>query len=129
MFVEVGRIRVDGERAALGAIGRQQDDFALAAIDVGGEYSGDRAAGDGLAEDQVALGEVEADVFLIKGYVADAVALVAIEAILADGAGDFGRSAGIENAGQQEGQAEQATHHSLSLAPRGLDACGRNPKT
>ena len=64
VLVEIRRVDERGERAALGAVGREEDDFAIAAFDVGGEDGGDAAAGDGLAEDQVAVGEVEADVLL-----------------------------------------------------------------
>ena len=92
MLVQVRRTGVARQRRALAAVRRQQDDFAVAAFDVGREHRRDAPARHRLAEDQVPVGEVEADVFLDQREIADAVALVAVEAVLADGAGHIGGS-------------------------------------
>src|SRR5262249_42712263 len=105
VLVEIRRMDVTGERAALSPVGREQDDLAVAALHVRRKDSGDPAAGHGLAENQMAIGEVEADILLDQREVADPVAFVAVETVLADGARDVG--GGRARQGRTEQQREK----------------------
>src|SRR5207244_1676466 len=73
VLVQVGSFGVVGERLALGAVGRPEEDFGVSAIDVGSEDGGDAPSGDGFAEDQVAVGEVDFEIFLDDGKIANTV--------------------------------------------------------
>ncbi len=116
MLVEIGLLGVVGQGAPLGVIGRHQQDLGIAAFHVGGKHGGDAAAGHGLGEDQVAVGEIDAEVFLNDGQVANAVTLVVVEGVFADGPRDV---AGLPRAKRQRKKEKHHTppHHSYSLRP------------
>ena len=105
------RIDEGGKGASLRPVRRQQDDLAIAAFHVGGEDGGHALAGHGLAEDQIAIGEVDADVFFDEGEIADAVALFAIEAVLADGARQIGGLSAQGGEGKQQDQKQKRANH------------------
>ena len=85
VLVQVGAVDIGGQRPALGAVRGKQDDFAIAAFGIGREDRRHGAAGHRTAEDQVPVGEVDADVFLEQGKVADAVTLRRVEPGFAHG--------------------------------------------
>ena len=83
VLVQVGRARVGGQRPPLGAIGRQQQQFGLAALHLGGEDGRGAHAGDRLGEDQVSVGEKQAGFILGQRQLAHAIAFGGIERHLA----------------------------------------------
>src|SRR5262249_22291842 len=91
-------------------------DFAIATVHVGREHRGDAPAGHGLAEDQVALGQIDADVFSLQREIADAVALVTVEAVFAHRARDVGGGSGEQAGRRREPQCEYP-HDSSILQP------------
>src|SRR5262249_8630589 len=116
VLVQVRRIGVHRKRPPLRAIRRQEHNLAIAAIDVGREHRGDAAPRDGLAEDQMALGQIDADVFPLQREIAHAVALVTVEAVFANGARDVGGGSGVQAERQRKPESEYP-HDSSILQP------------
>ena len=102
------------EGRALGAVGRHHDDLGVAAFHVGREHGRGAPSGYGLAEYDVTVREVDADVVLDQRDVADAVTLVAVERVLPDRPRDVRRCAGGRGKAEQKKQPEKPHHH-LSL--------------
>ena len=79
MLVEVGRSRVRRHRFPLRSVGRQQQDFRVTAIGIRGETSSDWPAIHRLPKHQVAIGQIQADIFLGQIEIPDAIALCGIK--------------------------------------------------
>ena len=58
VFVEIGGSGEARERLPFAALGRQQQDLAIASLDIGGENRGDAFSGHGLGKNQVAFVEI-----------------------------------------------------------------------
>ncbi len=119
MFVQVGRAGVGSQRAPLRAIGRQQNHLGVAAFHIGYEHRRDTFASHRPAENQVAVGEIDLDVFNGQGEIADAVALLAIEAVLADGAGQAVGFSRPYRRGETQCEPQLPANHAYSLLQRG----------
>jgi len=74
--------------SALGPVGRQQHDLGVSAVGIRDKNRGDAPARHRLAENQVAVGEKQANVLDAQREIADAVAFVPVEAVLANRARD-----------------------------------------
>jgi hypothetical protein len=111
VFIQIRRVDKGGERTAFGAIGWQQDDLAIAPFHLGGEDRRHPAPCHRLAEDEVAVGEIDPDVFLEKSEVAHPIALVAVKAVLAHRACDIGGRPAKHRKGEQPCQSQKRAHH------------------
>jgi hypothetical protein len=94
MLVQVRRAGIGGERRTFSPAGRQQNHFPVAGIHVSRERRGNPAAGQRLAENQVAVGEINLEVFFDDGDVANAIALAPVELVFMEGSHEVGRSPG-----------------------------------
>ena len=115
VLVQVRRSSEFGQRAALSPVRRQQDRLAIATIDVGGEDGRDAAPGHRFGENQVAVVEINADVFADQRQVADAVALLSIEAVLPQGARQIGRRGAPKRPTGQDRDSRHPAMHNPSL--------------
>ena len=111
VLVQIGAVDVGGQGPTLGAVRGQQQDFAVAAFGIGREDGGDGAAGHGTAEDQVPVGEVNADVFLKQGEIADAVALLGVEPVFAQRPRHIGRRARPCGPGEKQCESGKPAQH------------------
>src|SRR5579885_1333716 len=111
-------MNVFGERAAFGAVGRQDDYFAIAALHIGCEDGGHAAAGNGLAEDDMAISKINADVFADEAEIANAVAFVPVEAAGSNGGSEIRGGTARERQVDEKCERCQA-HHSYSVVPAG----------
>ena len=115
MFVEIGGSGEARQRLPFAALGRQKQDLAVASLDIGGENRRDALAGHGLGKNQVAVVEIELDVFFVKTQVADAIALVEIEACVPDGARGFRGSGTRGPGGQRQDQKEYSSPNHFGI--------------
>ncbi len=89
VLVEIGESGETHQRLTFAALGRQKNDLAVSSLDIGAEHRRDTVAGHRLGKNQVAVVEIELDVFFVETQVADAIALIRIEARVADSARGF----------------------------------------
>ena len=115
VFVEIGGSGEARQRLPFAALGRQKQNLAVASLDIGGENRRDALAGHRFGKNQVAVVEIELDVFFIETQVADAIALVGIQACVSDGARSFrgGRTRGPS--GQRQDQKEYSSPNHFGI--------------
>jgi len=89
MLVEIGSSGETSQRFPFGAQRRQQQNFTIATLYVGGEDRGDAFSGYRLGKDKIPVVKVEPDIILVKAEVANAIALLGVEAGVADRARRF----------------------------------------
>ena len=104
MLVEIGGSGEARQRLPFAALGRQKQDFAVASFHIGGENRGDALSGHGLGKNQIAVVEIQPDVFFVEAQIADAIALIEIQARVPDGARGFGGGGTGGPAGQRQDQ-------------------------
>jgi hypothetical protein len=128
VFIQIRRVGKGGQGTALGAVGWQQDDLAIASFHVGREDRRRAAPRHRLAEDQVPVGKIDLYVFFDDPQVAHPIALVAVEAVLAYGACDIGCRPAKNRKGKQPRQSQELAHHAPSL-PKWEGKSGGKPGT
>ena len=113
VLVQIGRAREGRERFTLAAGGWQHQRLGVASLDAGDEDGRDRGISHRLAEDDVAVGEVEADVFPRERDVAYAIALFGIELGLRNLAREVGCGARIQRARRKQPDHQNTRHTHL----------------
>ena len=127
MFIEVGGAGVGGEGCAFAAVRRPQEDFGV--VDRIRRIEGRDGADplDGLAENEVAVSQVEAGVAAEEGHFPDAITFGFVQY----GCPEFGGNArgllGRKGGREQGEQKDPSDRHSSSLGPwgsGGIDGTG-----
>jgi hypothetical protein len=123
MFVEIGGSGETSQRLPFAPLGRQKKDLAVASLDIGAENRRDALAGHGLGKNKVAVVEIEFDVFFVKTQVADAIALVWIEACVSYRARGFcgGRTGGPTDERQDQEEYRSPNHFCAPSVKKGTE--------